>query len=138
VRTARPLSRRSFLAWAQTCALGALFLPGFRFPPLSATGSEGLPQSLAKAFGSHASRLVVGGAYVRLVPEEACVDLLVQYVGGSRLLSDIPLAELKPCQIRAQLTRQIRDDFSGGRLVEVDGWLLSVTEARLCALAWLL
>ena len=29
---------------------------------------------------------------------------------------------------------QIRDDFDAGRTVLVDGWLLSVTEARQCAL----
>jgi len=29
---------------------------------------------------------------------------------------------------------RIRDDFGAGRTVVVDGWLLSVTEARQCAL----
>jgi len=28
---------------------------------------------------------------------------------------------------------QIRADFADGRTVKVDGWVLSLTEARLCA-----
>ncbi len=29
----------------------------------------------------------------------------------------------------------VRADFAGGRMVSVDGWIISDTEARLCALA---
>ncbi|ETX13186.1 hypothetical protein OCH239_13020 [Roseivivax halodurans JCM 10272] len=40
---------------------------------------------------------------------------------------------------RARLTKAwdpiIRADFSSGRTVHVEGWLLSVTEAQICALA---
>jgi hypothetical protein len=32
------------------------------------------------------------------------------------------------------LSDQVRDDFEAGHTVVVDGWLLSVTEARQCAL----
>jgi len=35
---------------------------------------------------------------------------------------------------RLPIGDQIRDDFGAGRTVVVDGWLLSVTEARQCAL----
>ena len=32
------------------------------------------------------------------------------------------------------IERQVRDDFAAGRTVVVDGWVLSVTEARQCAI----
>jgi hypothetical protein len=32
------------------------------------------------------------------------------------------------------IERQVRDDFATGRIVVVDGWVLSATEARQCAL----
>jgi hypothetical protein len=32
------------------------------------------------------------------------------------------------------IERQVRDDFAAGRTVLVDGWVLSATEARQCAL----
>ena len=37
--------------------------------------------------------------------------------------------------LRAALARQIRADFAAARVVRVDGWVLSETEARLCGLA---
>ena len=33
-----------------------------------------------------------------------------------------------------QLTRKIKDDFTAGRIVTIDGYVISVTEARQCAL----
>ena len=40
-----------------------------------------------------------------------------------------PEAEIRSC-----LLTRIRRDFVSGTTVEVEGWVLSVTEARLCAL----
>jgi len=39
-----------------------------------------------------------------------------------------------PWARRASLNDQVRDDFAAGRTVLVDGWVLSATEARQCAL----
>jgi hypothetical protein len=36
------------------------------------------------------------------------------------------------------IDRQVTDDFAAGRTAVVDGWVLSVTEARQCALFSLL
>ena len=36
---------------------------------------------------------------------------------------------------RGDLTALIKDDFRTGRTLQADGWALSLTEARLCALA---
>ncbi len=36
---------------------------------------------------------------------------------------------------RSAIAANIRDDFAQGRIVDADGWQLSLTEARLCALA---
>ncbi len=43
-------------------------------------------------------------------------------------------ARVDPIALLAVLQRQVRRDFELGRTIEVDGWILSVTEARLCAL----
>jgi hypothetical protein len=40
--------------------------------------------------------------------------------------------------LRADLEERIRNDFIHGDTVAVDSWLLSITEARLCALVSLL
>jgi len=40
-----------------------------------------------------------------------------------------------PAQVHGWLRSRIREDFSAGRTVTVDGWVLADTEAKLYALA---
>lgn len=37
-------------------------------------------------------------------------------------------------EIEAMLTEQVKDDFKTGNVTQLNGWILSVTEARQCAL----
>ena len=37
-------------------------------------------------------------------------------------------------EARPSVAQQVRNDFAAGRIVLVDGWVLSATEARQCAL----
>jgi hypothetical protein len=37
-------------------------------------------------------------------------------------------------EMSALLNDRIRQDFASEQVVKVDGWILSITEARLCAL----
>lgn len=60
----------------------------------------------------------VGESYRTIAPEERREDVLV------KLLSEQPSA----------LEEKIKDDFRKGDMVLVDGWILSKTEARQCAL----
>lgn len=41
----------------------------------------------------------------------------------------------EPEALRQRVAAAVREDFAHGRTCLVDGWVLSVTEARLCALA---
>ncbi|MCK5506359.1 MAG: hypothetical protein KAJ10_14440, partial [Thermodesulfovibrionia bacterium] len=51
--------------------------------------------------------------------------------------SSIPLNETTPYQLNELLRTCRQKDFEKGRVVELQGWLLSITEVRLCALAGL-
>lgn len=93
---------------------------------------------LAGFFIHKESAVRVGRAYLRSFPGEADAQRLV-----SRLCASDPLkhrtlldADSKRCFELLALTH--RQDFEKGRIVKVDGWILSETEARLCALATLL
>jgi hypothetical protein len=61
---------------------------------------------------------LVGEGYMAARPEEATSVGLERAVGSL-----------------ADLGATIRDDFEHGRIVRIEGWALSVTEARLCSLA---
>ena len=62
----------------------------------------------------------IGEAFRRLVPAEGTVHAL--------------LASLRAQGTHEPIASRTRDDFAAGRIVVVDGWVLSMTEARRCAL----
>jgi hypothetical protein len=68
----------------------------------------------------------IGRVYLEVVPEEAGPHRLERL-----LLTDTGSTD------RAAVQHCVRTDFRVGRTVCLDGWVLSVTEARLCALTCL-
>ena len=71
----------------------------------------------------------IGSRYRATVPGENTEAALRDAIIGSRRQSS-SLSSIW----RDPTERQIRDDFAAGRTVIVDGWVLSTTEARQCAL----
>jgi len=69
----------------------------------------------------------IGRAYLRLRPREAHVRVLRRKLVAAGIGGD------GRAQLSAAASR-IADDFAAGRTVTLDGWVLSVTEARLAAL----
>ncbi|HEV2353439.1 MAG TPA: hypothetical protein VGR89_04310 [Puia sp.] len=67
----------------------------------------------------------IGAAYRASTPDEAKRS----HLAGS-LTEGIP----ENVNLANQLNAQVRQDFASGKTVTVDGWVLSVTEARQCAL----
>ena len=72
---------------------------------------------------------MIGRQYLRKVPAEADPDLL-----GELILSDLPWNASIRTDIRALIREQVRRDFAEDRIVRLGQWMLSQTEARLCAL----
>jgi hypothetical protein len=68
----------------------------------------------------------IGLRYRAATPVENTADALRSAISSGHRLR-VPF-------VGASLNDQIRDDFADGRTVIVDGWVLSVTEARQCAL----
>lgn len=90
---------------------------------------------LLAALDRRASAAEVGRAYLAGMPQEAdrarLVDALTRCLGAQ----SCDPARAGKADLRAALTRQIRQDFADRQVVRVDGWVLSVTEARLAGLA---
>lgn len=84
-----------------------------------------LEPRVAELFGDLDSARQIGRAYLEQAPAEARRDRLVASLQ----------AVLPPTASREQLQRRLRQDFAEGRIVNVHGWVLSHTEARLCGLA---
>jgi hypothetical protein len=120
-----PLDRRRFL---QLTTLGLL---------ATATDSACAPSNDGAAAASAEPRLVdmlgadrvrqLGAHYRAATPSESTAEAL-RAAHARRPGVRLPFVPDKSTD------KQIRDDFAAGRTVLVDGWVLSVTEARQCAL----
>lgn len=92
------------------------------------------PTALAAALAGRLRRLeavrAVGRAVVGEHPGEADESQLAEFLATALEWSP----ELSAEELDRRLGERIRDDFRQGRLLFVDGWRLSATEARMAAL----
>jgi hypothetical protein len=80
----------------------------------------------------------VGHAYLREAPQEYSVGILTEMISQSGTALMQRLDALSEKDLIAKLRNPITEDFTSENTVQVDGWVLSRTEARLCALCALL
>ena len=115
--------RRHVLIGAAALAT-ALVGRGWPSPERAATGA------LLRSVRARASARVVGAIYLATHPDEADPALLRRAI-----VADLaPAAQRDQAELDRALARRVRADFLERRTVKVDGWVLSRTEARLCAL----
>lgn len=111
-------SRRSIMRGCLGAVIGALtaMLPS----AVRATAFEPKDRVLAHLLPHRESARAIGLAYLAVAPEEKSAERLRQQLG--HLTDATTMAE------------QVRNDFATGRIVVIDSWALSITEARACAL----
>jgi hypothetical protein len=78
---------------------------------------------------------MVGREYLRCAPGETDARLLVDLICTRQGEKQVEHVQADTKKIREWLQLQQRQDFEQGHTVKVQGWILSATEARLCALA---
>ena len=74
---------------------------------------------------------VIGQKYLAQIPEENDRQILLGHLHG-----EVPICELEKSDAAgwcSKIKSQISNDFSAGRTVLLDGWVISQTEARFCA-----
>jgi hypothetical protein len=87
----------------------------------------------SELFSNHESACAVGREYLRLLPaREANAEQLLHLLHGA---DGAQFTATNSAELRVLVREAQRSDFAEGRTVMVDGWILSRTEARLCALA---
>ena len=92
----------------------------------AAGGSASQSGDLVGLFADPARARRLGSAYLKGLGEQPTAAAL-----GALVWRDIPGGGT----LRTEVAALIRRDFAEERLACVEGWLLSQTEARLCALA---
>lgn len=135
IMSERTLTRRALLL---TTALSVFFINRFGVTE-EFTGVRQAVQHVGRRLTSVLKRKrsarTVGKEYLRRAPEEADRLLLVNAICGSDCELQRALLDGDDGRLRIAVRNRLRRDFADGRTVLLDGWLLSRTEARLCALA---
>ena len=135
------VSRRGFVA----ATIAAAALPLLSSVPWLARATDAISNpgatvsaKLAELLASRRSAAVIGLAYLDLCPAERHPDLLGDLIAADLDIGGTPVQSLGPERIRALVGAQVERDFALAQTVEIDGWVLSRTEARLCALTALI
>jgi hypothetical protein len=121
-------SRRSVLTMLAAAGLTA---PGSALTsPASGTGP--VLRSLLDAQRNSAAHL--GRAWLVMMPAEADTAILLRHLEASvsTLAASARRGDL--AAVESALSDRISADFAAGQSAELDGWVMSHTEARLCAL----
>lgn len=128
------MRRRDFVAGL--AVVGAALVS---WPALAGRWLDGWAASpaddLLAAFRHPKSAAAVGRAYLAGHPQEAEIGRLAERVTTRLRCQGCDPARAGRADLRSAISRQVRDDFAQGRVVHVDGWVLSATEAELCGLA---
>lgn len=129
------MTRRRLLT--DVLALGLYLLcPSIRARAVPVASIDAQRARLIRLVPNQYSAEVVGKAFLRLMPTEAHPDVLF-----GRLLSALTegnrASNAPDHELRNRLLRATSGDFEAQRTVNLDGWIVSLTEARLCALATL-
>lgn len=93
--------------------------------------------SLEAFFDRPDSARRIGAAYLRLHPQEADAASLRRSFASAPGGAAGSLEAMGAGEFAGWIRDRRRGDFRDGRTVAVDGWILSITEARLCALLFL-
>ncbi len=130
-------ARRVFLKTVAT-GLGALGFwrsGGIGLAGPGAVARDAVTAKLLESLRHRESAVLVGREYLRIVPSEGDTATLVELVCSSTLEAHRWVPDQNLEALGEWLRARQQDDFVRGRTVRVHGWVLSVTEARLCAVA---
>ena len=148
MRSANAMSRRKFLLLIGGVGGALLATPGLTWLASIWQDQENtLHSRLIALFHHQPSARAIGSTYLQRYPQEANIRVLLKHVvadasgnfpgSSSNGLSrrHDRMNKARDRELMDLLQRRIRQDFSEEKVVKLRGWILSATEARLCALA---
>ena len=129
--------RNILLSFLGLTAVHVLGLKNVLAAPFEPAAVDHLARQLARLVPHPESARLIGAAYLAAKPQEAEVMTLIKFLcpdlNGSGLNAR---RQIPPrARLRRQMAARRRDDYSEGRIVRLKGWIVTDTEARLCALA---
>jgi hypothetical protein len=135
VRERTGSSRRQFLVVG--LGLGGGVMLGWLRPwrALVQIDAPSLAVRLSGLLAHEQSARAVGLAYLRAAPPNPTVDGLVDLLADGLPGRRRTLRSASDGELRRLLALRSQQDFAEERVIALDGWIASVTEARLCGIA---
>jgi hypothetical protein len=122
------VDRRVFLV--RTFMVAAAGVLGSPLAGCGSGGGEADPQDLAAWMGRDDAVIRLGQEYLAAHQDEADTGVLTGLLAAG-------LPDLEDPAARTDLLARVREDYAAGRTAILSGWVLSISEGRLCALATL-
>ena len=119
------MKRKNFILLSGL-GISAIAIPTwyFNYRELEYDSSLKNPEFLSNFLDSK-SIIEIGKLYLKQVPNEN---------SERKLVSLIPIGDFSDINTIEVIQQQITDDYKSGETIIIDGWILSKTEARQCAL----
>jgi len=119
------MKRKNFILLSGL-GISAIAIPTwyFNYRELEYDSSLKNPEFLSNFLDSK-SIIEIGKLYLKQVPNEN---------SERKLVSLIPIGDFSDINTVEIIQQQITDDYKSGETIIIDGWILSKTEARQCAL----
>jgi hypothetical protein len=123
------MNRRNFVRLSAygTVLLGVPFVAGCSYKPVN--GAINQPPFLVQ-FMDKKTITDTGHFYLKLIPDENSSNKLESLLTANSGIT----GSTEPKKVHAYFDGQSIADFNANKTVIVDGWVLSATEARQCAL----
>ncbi len=126
------IDRRSFLKISLISVTAFPLLTACSKPDPKLTSTLSHPSTLIQMCDSTTLH-EIGSAYRQIRPEEDKFEILQKLLLSDSLGNDIK--STSDIQfIQEALQSQVAGDFQNGRIIKINGWIISITEARQCAL----
>lgn len=130
------LKRRQLLRMVAMAALGGGVGPSMISEPAEAASATAkIADNLLRVYADRNSASIVGTAFLQSLFERPDMDQLVQGLVRNLDLSTEKALASSPSELRHHLKGRSSKEFDLGQTAKVQGWILSKTEAWLCALA---
>jgi hypothetical protein len=123
------MKRRKFIGIAAVGAAGVVVPSTVR--SADAAGAVLARPGLVSILDDDVLVRTLGGLYREMVPNETTVDALERAI--LETVDDVRV-DLSASDLRRRIDAEVQRDFDSGRTVTLNGWILSLTEARQCAL----
>jgi hypothetical protein len=129
------MARRRFLAVAAGTVGGLAFVGSHPWRVLVSVVPPSPAARLVSLFAHRDSARALGRVVLRTTRMSRSVPRLVNEVARGIEGGRGTMGRASDAELRDALAKSIRQDFAEDRIVTVDGWILSITETRLYALA---